>query len=158
MSRKIVGTMTVIMALALVGCRSDGGTQTTATESTAGQATATTPAPSTAPPATQTVATSSAPAETSTAVIPATTSSVSKAPGSPALIKESNVPFPDVPRIMPDELKKLYDSGNVVIVDARSAIDYYNDHIKGARTIPLVQLPMKMNELPKDRMVVAYCT
>jgi len=61
----------------------------------------------------------------------------------------------EVPRIVLDEAKQHYDGGTAIFVDARSADDYENAHIDGAIHL----LPGTVdNELPKDQLIITYCT
>ena len=45
-----------------------------------------------------------------------------------------------------------------MLIDVRSANDYANGHIDGARNLPVPELisPEQMNTLPKDRKVIVY--
>ncbi|MBT8365244.1 MAG: rhodanese-like domain-containing protein [Deltaproteobacteria bacterium] len=58
--------------------------------------------------------------------------------------------------------KALYDTGNVLFVDARSIEDYYDGHIKGAVSLPVGQYDeqidafLELNDL--DRPIVTYCS
>ncbi|HEY7413223.1 MAG TPA: rhodanese-like domain-containing protein [Vicinamibacteria bacterium] len=64
----------------------------------------------------------------------------------------------DPTRIKADELKKLVDAGQAVIVDVRGQAAYDAEHAKGARHVPLAELSARLDQLPKDKLVVAYCT
>ena len=45
----------------------------------------------------------------------------------------------------------------VVIVDVRPTLEYEKGHIPGAISIPPEDLPSRIDELPRDRAIVAYC-
>jgi rhodanese-related sulfurtransferase/DNA-binding MarR family transcriptional regulator len=45
----------------------------------------------------------------------------------------------------------------VVIVDVRPALEYEEGHIPGAISIPPDDLPGRIDDLPRDRPIVAYC-
>jgi len=45
----------------------------------------------------------------------------------------------------------------LVVVDVRPAEEYAAAHIPGAVSIPLPELERRLRELPRDRMIVAYC-
>jgi rhodanese-related sulfurtransferase len=47
--------------------------------------------------------------------------------------------------------------GEVVVLDVRPVEEYLTAHLPFARSIPLVELRQRLDELPKDRPVVAYC-
>jgi rhodanese-related sulfurtransferase len=64
----------------------------------------------------------------------------------------------DATRIEAQELKKLVDKGEAVIVDVRSKAAYDMGHIEGSISIPLAELEARLSQLPKDKLVAAYCT
>jgi rhodanese-related sulfurtransferase/DNA-binding transcriptional ArsR family regulator len=45
----------------------------------------------------------------------------------------------------------------VVIVDVRSAADHARGHVPGAVSVPLAELRDRLDELPRDAEIVAYC-
>lgn len=47
--------------------------------------------------------------------------------------------------------------GEVVLLDVRPAEEYAAGHIRGAVSIPHDELKRRLDELPKDRRVIAYC-
>lgn len=47
--------------------------------------------------------------------------------------------------------------GDVVVVDVRPRLEYDAGHIRGAVSIPLDELERRLDELPVDVEVVAYC-
>jgi len=55
------------------------------------------------------------------------------------------------------ELLKRVESGRAVVIDVRPLQEYDAGHIRGAKSIPLDELPKRIGELPRDREVVAYC-
>lgn len=48
-------------------------------------------------------------------------------------------------------------SGDVTVLDVRPAEEYRAGHLPNARSVPLAELRSRLDELPKDREVVAYC-
>jgi rhodanese-related sulfurtransferase len=62
------------------------------------------------------------------------------------------------PRIEGSEIKKLVDKGDAVVVDVRSKDAWDTGHVQGALHIPLEQLTQRLKELPKDKLIAAYCT
>lgn len=66
-----------------------------------------------------------------------------------------------VARIAPEELKRMLDSGEeVLIVDLRDALDFAENPnlIPTARRLPPDELEARHEELPRDRDLVLYCT
>lgn len=55
------------------------------------------------------------------------------------------------------ELLRRIDDGTVVVIDARPFIEYRQGHIAGALSIPIEELADRLEELPENRQIVAYC-
>jgi rhodanese-related sulfurtransferase len=51
---------------------------------------------------------------------------------------------------------KLQDQG-AFIVDVREPSEWAQAHISGATLIPLGELPNRLNEIPKDKIIVVVC-
>jgi rhodanese-related sulfurtransferase len=67
------------------------------------------------------------------------------------------VPFPEIPRVDPDEVKRRLDSGEkILIVDIRKPEAYAADHIAGAVSVPLATIVEGQADLPRDRDLVFY--
>ena len=64
----------------------------------------------------------------------------------------------DVPRVSLDEAKAAYDQRTAVFVDVRDADSFASDHIPGALSIPLNELPDRMGELDPNAWIITYCT
>lgn len=64
----------------------------------------------------------------------------------------------DVQRVTGAELEKLLKQGKAVVVDVRSKTMYDVGHITGAKLIPLGEVAARANELPRDKMIVTYCS
>lgn len=65
---------------------------------------------------------------------------------------------PDIPRVSLGDAKAALDTGSAVFVDVRDAESYSQSHIRGAISIPVGELPDRMQELnPKD-WIITYCT
>lgn len=47
--------------------------------------------------------------------------------------------------------------GEVVVIDVRPGLEYAIAHLPFARSIPLPELKQRLNELPVDKAIVAYC-
>jgi rhodanese-related sulfurtransferase len=63
----------------------------------------------------------------------------------------------EVEAIGRDELIARMARGDVVLVDVRPVEEFAAGHIDGARSIPIEELRRRLDELPGDREVVAYC-
>jgi rhodanese-related sulfurtransferase len=63
----------------------------------------------------------------------------------------------DVEAIDGDELRARLERGDVVVIDVRPEEEYESGHIAGSKSIPIEELEQRLEELPKDREVVAYC-
>src|SRR5215212_1226965 len=63
----------------------------------------------------------------------------------------------DVEAIGRDELIERMARGDVVLVDVRPAEEFEAGHIDGAQSIPIEELKRRLDEIPADREVVAYC-
>ncbi|MFQ5706893.1 MAG: ArsR/SmtB family transcription factor [bacterium] len=59
--------------------------------------------------------------------------------------------------ISKDELSKRIEEDGVIVLDVRPAEEYAKGHIPGALSIPLSQLKKRLDEIPQNREVVAYC-
>lgn len=56
-----------------------------------------------------------------------------------------------------EELWSRIQSNDVIVLDVRPEEEFSSGHIPGAISIPLSQLRERLNEIPQDREVVAYC-
>ena len=63
-----------------------------------------------------------------------------------------------VPRIEGAEAKRLLDKGQAVVVDVRNKEAWEAGHAEGAIHIPIDQLEQRLKDLPKDKVIAAYCT
>ena len=61
-------------------------------------------------------------------------------------------------RVTTVELKDLLAKGQAIVIDVRSDAAYQQGHIKGARSIPATQILQHVAELPRDKMIVTYCS
>ena len=72
---------------------------------------------------------------------------------------DTEIGGPEPPIITPAELKAQLDRGEpVVIVDGRSPADFAQGHLPGALSIPAGEISERYQELPKDRLIVFYCS
>lgn len=61
-------------------------------------------------------------------------------------------------RIKPDEVRDLLKQGKAVLIDVRPEASYKAGHIKGAANIPYADIRDRAKELPRDKMVITYCS
>ena len=67
-------------------------------------------------------------------------------------------PADTAPRITAEEAHKLYEKGEVLVIDTRSEIAFKESRIKGAILVPVSDVAAKADELPRNKMIVTYCT
>jgi hypothetical protein len=68
-------------------------------------------------------------------------------------------PYPDgARRVTIDEMESLVKEGKAVVIDVRSQDAYDAGHIPGAKSIPSSEIIARMNELPKDKLIITYCS
>ena len=61
-------------------------------------------------------------------------------------------------RITADEVHKLWEKNDVLIIDTRPESAYKQEHIKGSISMPTGTVTSRIDELPRNKMIVAYCT
>jgi 3-mercaptopyruvate sulfurtransferase SseA len=77
----------------------------------------------------------------------------------PTQTPAQTTPPPDnARRITADELHKLWEKNEVVIIDTRAEPAYKQEHIKGALLMPAGTVLQHIDELPKNKLIAAYCT
>ena len=78
-----------------------------------------------------------------------------------------NVPKPAGPevtyadgarRITIDDLDQMMKNGEAFLVDVRNQASYDLGHIPGSKLIPVGEIGNRTNELPRDKMIVTYCS
>ena len=69
-----------------------------------------------------------------------------------------NTPPDNIKRVTVSELRDGLEQGKAVVVDVRGEAAYKQEHIKGALDIPETQLTSRAGELPKDKLIVFYCS
>ena len=62
------------------------------------------------------------------------------------------------PRITIVELQQKIKNKEVFIVDVRDQASYDAGHLPGSKLIPANQILNHLNELPKDKLIVTYCS
>ncbi len=63
----------------------------------------------------------------------------------------------DFKNISVNELPGLLAGGNIQLVDVRTDAEVARGRIKGAISLPLHLLPLRLNELDKQKTTVFYC-
>jgi|ERR1041385_6342520 3-mercaptopyruvate sulfurtransferase SseA len=80
------------------------------------------------------------------------------------LSQKPQAPTPGTPpadtarRITADELHQLWVKGDVVVIDTRPEPAYKQEHIKGSISIPSGSMSDHLSELPRTKLIAAYCT
>ncbi|MEP6717937.1 MAG: rhodanese-like domain-containing protein [bacterium] len=70
------------------------------------------------------------------------------------------VPAPNdgVRRVTTTELQDLLAKHEAFVVDVRNEASYNAGHIRSAKLIPEADIPNRLGELPKDKLIVTYCS
>ena len=63
----------------------------------------------------------------------------------------------ELEQIPADELLTRLHRGEVILLDVRPRAEYEAGHLPGAVSIPIDELERRLNELPSDKTIVAYC-
>jgi predicted sulfurtransferase len=61
-------------------------------------------------------------------------------------------------RVTTAELQQLLANNQAVVIDVRNEASYNAGHIHGSKLIPEADLPNHLSELPKDKLIVTYCS
>jgi 3-mercaptopyruvate sulfurtransferase SseA len=78
---------------------------------------------------------------------------------SPAISGEiPTVSADGVRRVTTVELRDLLAKHQAFVVDVRNEASYSVGHIRGARLMPSSDILKHVNELPKDKLIVTYCS
>ena len=62
--------------------------------------------------------------------------------------------------LVPAERRELIaraQAGEIVVIDVRPESEYRTGHLPYARSLPLRELKLRLDELPKNKPIVAYC-
>jgi phage shock protein E len=63
-----------------------------------------------------------------------------------------------VRRVTVTELKDMLAKNEALVVDVRNEASFAMGHIKGSKLIPEAEVANRMDELPKNKLVVTYCS
>ena len=61
-------------------------------------------------------------------------------------------------RVTIAELEAMMKDGTAVVIDVRNQASYDLGHIPGSRLIPAGEILNHTSELPRDKMIVTYCS
>ena len=61
-------------------------------------------------------------------------------------------------RITIDEFEALMKNNEAVVIDVRNQAAYDAGHIPGSKLIPAGEILNHISELPRDKMIVTYCS
>jgi hypothetical protein len=73
-------------------------------------------------------------------------------------LNTSSLPYPEVPRISVQETQEKMAQGQALLVDVRSKSSYDSSHAAGAVSIPEAEVLSRLDELPRDKDIILYCT
>jgi|ERR1043166_1843382 3-mercaptopyruvate sulfurtransferase SseA len=79
-------------------------------------------------------------------------------PVAPAPVTNTPPPGDGARRVTVVELKDLLDHNQAVVIDVRNEASYNAGHIRGAKLIPEAELPNHLDELPRNKLIVTYCS
>ncbi|MCI0519328.1 MAG: hypothetical protein L0Z70_03630 [Chloroflexi bacterium] len=71
----------------------------------------------------------------------------------PAVVEETT---DDLARVSVADAKAAYDLGQAVFMDVRDAESYAQAHIRGAISMPLEEIPQRMDELDPQAWIITY--
>ncbi|MGH9929228.1 MAG: rhodanese-like domain-containing protein [Pyrinomonadaceae bacterium] len=63
-----------------------------------------------------------------------------------------------VRRVTVAELKDLLAKNGAVVIDVRNQASYDLGHVKGAKLIPEGEVAGRSDELPRNKLIVTYCS
>jgi 3-mercaptopyruvate sulfurtransferase SseA len=61
-------------------------------------------------------------------------------------------------RVTANELDTMVKNGQAIVVDVRNQAAYDTGHIPGAKLIPAGEILNHLSELPRDKMIITYCS
>jgi 3-mercaptopyruvate sulfurtransferase SseA len=99
------------------------------------------------------------------AVTLAACKSIDQKPSASQLAITANSPqvqatkYPDgANRISVSDLKAALAAGTAVVIDVRGQSQYDAGHIKGAILIPAGEIGNRVNEIPRGKTIITYCS
>ena len=86
---------------------------------------------------------------------PATTQTTAGVPAfSPQPVRSDD----GVRRITPAEAREALAKGTAIIVDVRGDVAYKSGRIKGAILIPYNEVKARIDKLPRNKLIITYCS
>ncbi|HEV7745907.1 MAG TPA: rhodanese-like domain-containing protein [Pyrinomonadaceae bacterium] len=79
-------------------------------------------------------------------------------PQVPAGAQPPTVQADGVRRVTVTELKELLAKNEAVVLDVRNQASYDVGHIRGSRLIPEAEVVSHIDELPRNKLIVTYCS
>ena len=76
----------------------------------------------------------------------------------PSTVQTETTYADGVRRITIADANKLIKSGQAFIVDVRNQAAYDAGHIPGAKLIPVGEILNHVNEMPRDKTIITYCS
>jgi hypothetical protein len=76
----------------------------------------------------------------------------------PTPTPKMQTPEDGVRRITPVEARAALDKGKAIIIDVRGDASYNAGHVKGALSISVNDIGARAGELPRDKMIITYCS
>jgi rhodanese-related sulfurtransferase len=61
-------------------------------------------------------------------------------------------------RISVEDARSAIENGQAIVIDVRTEDVYNVGHIKGARSVPLAEFDKHLSEIPKDKLIITYCS
>ena len=61
-------------------------------------------------------------------------------------------------RVTIEEMEAMLKDGTAIVIDVRNQAAYDQGHIPGSRLIPAGEILNHISELPRDKMIVTYCS
>ena len=66
--------------------------------------------------------------------------------------------YPEIPRVSLADARIAFDTKSAIFVDVRDDNSYAAGHIPAALSIPLAELPDRLDELERSDWIITYCT
>lgn len=89
-----------------------------------------------------------------TATSPTLTATTATAPAPPQVQGDRT----SVQRLAVEDLRAKMNRNEVTVVDVRDAASFRTKHIAGAINIPFASIETMLDQIPKDKPVVTYCS
>ena len=83
---------------------------------------------------------------------------LSQTPKTSSSPQQAPPPADNARRISAAEAHDLWQKGDVVVIDTRAESAYKDEHIKGSISMPTGTVLARIDELPRNKMIIAYCT